>query len=82
MQTNFPDSLDEATENTVQKVLESVFEAQTVISITHRFRHILWFDRVVVMNQAKIEEVGSPRELLGRPSAFRALYLSKRTSTA
>jgi ABC-type transport system involved in cytochrome bd biosynthesis fused ATPase/permease subunit len=82
MQTNFSDSLDEATEDAVQKVLERVFEAQTVISVTHHFRHILWFDRVVVMNQGKVEEIGSPGELLGRPSAFRALYLSERTSTA
>lgn len=75
-------SLNAATEDTVQQMLEHAFEAQTVISITHRFRHIHWFDRVIVMNQGRIEEVGSPQELLGRPSAFRALYLSEKTSTA
>jgi ABC-type multidrug transport system fused ATPase/permease subunit len=82
MQTDRSNSLDEATEDTVQQMLEHAFEAQTVISITHRFRHILRFDRVIVMNQGRIVEIGSPQELLERPSAFRALYLSQKTSTA
>ncbi|KAG9689543.1 putative multidrug resistance protein, partial [Aureobasidium melanogenum] len=73
-------SLDEATEDVVQRVLERTLRAKTVISVTHRFRHISWYDRVVVLDRGMIQEMGSPQELLGRDSKFRALYLSGTTS--
>lgn len=45
----------------------------TVIMVTHDIRETKVFDRVVVMEGGRIAELGSPAELLGRASRYRAL---------
>lgn len=60
-------------------LLREKFQHTTVISIAHRLNTIVDFDRVVVLDSGRIIETGNPRELLGRPSAFRSLYESGST---
>jgi ATP-binding cassette, subfamily C (CFTR/MRP), member 1 len=55
------------------------FKDATVLSVAHRLDTIKDFDRVVVLDHGKVTEEGSPRDLLARPSAFRALYESMHT---
>jgi ABC-type multidrug transport system fused ATPase/permease subunit len=76
--------LDEATSNVdadtdaaMQKLLRSEFRDRTMISVVHKLQTVLDFDRVILLENGRIAENGSPQELLSTPgSAFLALYES------
>ncbi|CAN7939452.1 unnamed protein product, partial [Ixodes hexagonus] len=57
-------SVDMKTELLVQQTLRDVMRGCTVLTIAHRLRTILTSDRVVVMDQGRVVEVGNPAELL------------------
>ncbi len=65
----------------MQKVIRSEFPAHTIIAVAHRLDTILDFDRVLVMENGVIVEMGNPQELLKEPgpgippSRFRQLLL-------
>ncbi|KAF6838319.1 hypothetical protein CMUS01_04702 [Colletotrichum musicola] len=67
-------SVDVDTEKIMIEVVRSRFGNATVISVAHRLDTILDFDMILVLDKGKIIEQGSPKELLGRASAFHALY--------
>ena len=46
----------------------------TTIVISHRITTLLDCDRVLVLNRGRVEQLGSPRELLSRPGLFRTIY--------
>uniref|UniRef100_V5EU75 Multidrug resistance-associated protein n=2 Tax=Kalmanozyma brasiliensis (strain GHG001) TaxID=1365824 RepID=V5EU75_KALBG len=63
--------LDEATSSTdmdtdamVQRVIRTALKDSIVICIAHRLRSVIDYDRVVVMQDGKLVEVGRPKELL------------------
>lgn len=56
-------SLDSKSEKLVQEALERLFQNRLVIIIAHRFSTIQDVDRIVVLDQGKIVDQGSPREL-------------------
>jgi ATP-binding cassette, subfamily C (CFTR/MRP), member 1 len=58
----------------MQQVIQECFRDATVVSITHRLESILNFDRVIVVEKGTIVEDDSPKALLSRQSAFKALY--------
>ena len=65
--------LDEATafadpenEALIQKALKTLTEGRTVIMIAHRLSTVVGADRIVVLNNGRIVEEGSPTELLAR----------------
>jgi ABC-type multidrug transport system fused ATPase/permease subunit len=70
--------VDEATANVdvhsdalVQSVLRRDFADRTVITIAHRLNTIIDSDRIVVLDQGQVLEVGTPAALLANPeSAF------------
>ncbi len=73
--------LDEATsqvdlesEQLIHQVLEQFVKNRTVFIITHRLSTLVLADRVVVMNQGKIIDVGKHEELLGRCQLYTRLY--------
>jgi ABC-type multidrug transport system fused ATPase/permease subunit len=57
-------SLDSQSEKTVQKALQVVMENKTSIIIAHRLSTIQDADRVIVLENGKIIESGTPNELL------------------
>ncbi|PKY02184.1 putative multidrug resistance-associated protein [Aspergillus campestris IBT 28561] len=67
-------SVDYHTEDLMQDIIDRHFASQTVVAVVHRLRTIRQFDRVVVLQQGRLVEDGSPDELLGRDSALSALY--------
>ncbi|KAF6815977.1 hypothetical protein CSOJ01_03246 [Colletotrichum sojae] len=67
-------SVDVDTERNMIEVVRKRFGNATVISVAHRLNTILDFDMILVLDKGKIIERGSPKELLGRASAFYALY--------
>jgi len=73
--------LDEATsqvdlesERIIQTVLEQFVRGRTVVIITHRLGALVLADRVVVMADGRILDVGTHHELLARCDFYRRLY--------
>jgi ATP-binding cassette subfamily B protein/subfamily B ATP-binding cassette protein MsbA len=73
--------LDEATsqvdlesEQAIQKVLETFVRGRTTIIITHRLAILSLADRIVVMQDGRIEDVGRHEELAARCGLYQRLY--------
>ncbi|KAI9007181.1 P-loop containing nucleoside triphosphate hydrolase protein [Gaertneriomyces semiglobifer] len=57
-------SVDAATDALVQQVVRKVFEKCTIITVAHRIHTILDNDRLIVLSDGQICEVGPPKQLL------------------
>ena len=68
-------ALDVETERLVQKAINQ-FKNKTVIAVAHRLSTIKDFDRIVVIDQHKIVEVGSHDSLLKRGGIYYDLWQS------
>lgn len=62
----FTSSMDAETEAFVMRLIEQEFSAHTVLAIAHRLNTVRRFDQVVILDQGRVVESGSPDELLGR----------------
>lgn len=68
-------SVDNATEELMQSVLDEEFAGCTVLAIAHRLDAVLDYDKVVILNHGRICEIGKPRALLDLTgSRFKAMY--------
>lgn len=69
-------SVDRETDRQMQEIIRHHFASRTVITIAHRISTILDADRVAVVSDGVIVELGHPGQLLARepPSLFRGLY--------
>jgi len=67
-------SVDIETDRAMQRIIREDFKNRTVIAVAHRLETILDFDRIVVLDQGRLIEQGSPDYLLKSDSAFRNLY--------
>jgi ATP-binding cassette, subfamily B, bacterial len=67
--------LDEATNDLDAEAEVAIFEAlrseaRALVIVTHRLASILWADRVVVLNDGRIVEDGSPGSLIAKEGRF------------
>ncbi|RLU19415.1 hypothetical protein DMN91_007972 [Ooceraea biroi] len=63
-------ALDVATEKSLLKAAAVAFEHKTVIIIAHRAATLLDCDRIIVFNEGKIVEEGSPADLIQRQNGI------------
>ncbi|KAK2485805.1 hypothetical protein H9L39_03785 [Fusarium oxysporum f. sp. albedinis] len=56
-------SVDQDMELIIKRIIETEFDAYTVIAVSHRLDMIMDFDTVVVLDTGKLVEVGNPRAL-------------------
>ncbi len=56
--------MDSATDSKIQQTIREEFKDCTILTIAHRLETIADYDLVVVMDQGKVAEVGSPLRLL------------------
>ena len=68
-------ALDNATQTRVLDALKA--RNLTVVSVAHRLDAALRSDQVLVMQGGDVIEIGSPKDLLERPSAFQAFVQSE-----
>ncbi|KAF7233037.1 hypothetical protein EG68_07481 [Paragonimus skrjabini miyazakii] len=57
-------AVDPVTDNLIQETIRKEFSDCTVITIAHRLNTIMDYDRILVLHEGRMLEVGNPRELL------------------
>ena len=67
-------SLDTESEQSIQQALDLLIKNKTVFIVAHRLSTIQKAHRIVVLNQGKLEEIGTHRELLQKGGLYRRLY--------
>ena len=65
--------LDVENESKIQKALSQLIKNKTVIIIAHRMRTIANADKIIVLDEGKIVEQGSPTELLAQNGLFKKM---------
>ncbi|OGM28196.1 hypothetical protein A2801_04165 [Candidatus Woesebacteria bacterium RIFCSPHIGHO2_01_FULL_41_10] len=66
-------SLDSKSERLVQEALEKLFKNRLVIIIAHRFSTIQDVDRIIVLENGGVSDVGTPQELAKRKGIYSEL---------
>ena len=69
-------SLDTESEKHITDALENIYGQQTTIIIAHKLSTIEKADRIAVMKDGQIVEIGSHEELLDQDSYYKKLYTS------
>ena len=67
-------NIDTHTELVIQEALKRVLEGRTSIVIAHRLSTIRNADKIVVLDQGKIAEVGRHEDLLSQNGVYAKLY--------
>lgn len=67
-------ALDNITESAIQESLDELSSGRTVIAIAHRLSTIHHADKIVVMGENGIEQIGSHEELIREEGHYQNLY--------
>lgn len=67
-------SLDADSEQAIQRAIDEFVVGRTTIVIAHRLSTILRADRILVINEGRIEEEGTHQELITSGAIYRRLY--------
>ncbi len=63
-------SVDTETERQIEEALNELVKGRTTIAIAHRLSTLYNADRILVLNQGKLEEQGTPQQLMDKGGAF------------
>jgi ATP-binding cassette subfamily B protein len=67
-------AIDSATEDRIQRAIESAGANRTMFLITHRLSQIRRADRIVVMRQGRVSAVGTHEQLMQQSPAYQNIF--------
>lgn len=67
-------ALDENTENEIHSAWKQVLQNRTSIVISHRLSSVALCDKIALMEDGIITEIGSPEDIIENSEAFKALF--------
>ena len=67
-------ALDGETEARVQESLKRVMKGRTTFIVSHRLSSVVEADRIVVIEDGRIADIGTHAELVKRPGLYRDVY--------
>ncbi len=67
-------NIDTETEGLIQDAIAKIIKGRTTIAVAHRLSTIQNCDKIIVLSNGKIKEVGNHQELLRNESAYYKLY--------
>jgi ABC-type multidrug transport system fused ATPase/permease subunit len=70
-------ALDRELENDIRFALNRHFAGRTVLLITHRLESVLSADHVICIDRGRVQEEGSPHELLSNPTGALSRLLNR-----
>ncbi len=70
-------SVDIQTERLIQQALETLLQGRTAFIIAHRLSTVEHADRIIVLDDGRIVEEGTHRQLLARRGLYYRLYLTQ-----
>ncbi len=68
-------AVDSATEDEIQRAINTVMADRTTFLITHRIAQIRKADKILVLGQGEVVDLGSHQELMERCSLYRHIFL-------
>lgn len=75
-------SIDPENETKIQKAIGRLIENKTVLIIAHKLRSIVACDQIVVLNEGKVIESGTHKELMQKDGLYHRLYSLQNESLA
>ena len=72
-------ALDSETEHEIQEALERASQGRTVVMIAHRLSTVLKADKIIVLENGVVVEVGTHRELLKQNGRYLDLWMLQRS---
>lgn len=69
-------SVDVVTEDRIQKAIKTLLNGRTNIIIAHRLSQITGCDKIVVIDDGKVSEIGTHDELIAKGGFYSKLYAS------
>ena len=67
-------SLDNESQFFINKTIQSLSKKYTIITVTHKISNITNYDKILILNNKKIEDIGTHTELMIRNSLYKNLY--------
>ena len=74
-------SLDAPTEKKIQEAIARLVQGRTTLAIAHRLSTLRSADRLVVLNEGKVAEVGTHEELMAREGIFHNLVKTQQRTS-